>query len=598
MSRSEADRHQRCAAGAVARRFSGALVCAAVLWAIPPGASAQISSGGGLGLDLTPTTRQSLDRLEDGWTQWAAALYKDDGTQLAEIEDRLLGTARELGLSRLPDLAAGALLKAEEAAREKDAKRAERALAAAERLDPGRPEAAFGAARVNRQLGRWYKVPFDEFRGYLRVPGQGLEWRLARANLVLFLLAAVALSAVLFLALQIFTHGTELLSDLTHLLSRALKRPLDGAGGMVLVLAVLVWPLALPGGLLWLAGYWSVLVWGLGSRSERWLTIGLWLLLGAAPLAVDRLRQPLGLELSPPLRAAEDVIAGRLPGGLFADLGALPGLLPDHSAVNQFLADVYRRIGQWDHARGRYRELLASEPGNVAALVDLGAHSFNKEDFGAAQDYFKRAIAADPNSAVAHYDLGKALHAALHYDEGGEAIRRAQALDAQAVTQWNASGEPLIVVDGGLARLGEIHRALGDDSTRTGTSSPGLLWFRRYLSVFLGLGAMSLAVGFDLARRRFRPYQRRPASELKSHRHEGRWRGLVPGLESVRAGHGVRAFVAVLLPVALVLLPATEHFAYRIPWRMAPPGLLAWGIAVLGLAALAWYRAAAAYGDR
>lgn len=561
-----------------------------------PALWAQGSGSDGLGLDLAASTRQNLDQIEEAWTQWSGSLYQDDEANLRAIEDRLLETARNLGLSRLPDLAAGALVAAQEAAGKDDAARAERALAAAERLDPGRPEAAFAAARVNRLLGRWYKVPFDEIRGLARLPNLGLEWRLARANLFLYLLAVVTLAGVAFLALLVFVKGPELLADLGMLVSRLAKRPLEGLGGLLVVLVVLSWPLALPGGLFWLAGYWSVLLWGFGSASQRWVTIGLWLLLGAAPLAVVEVRHAVGQDLSPPLRAAEEVVEGRLRGGLFADLGALAGLLPEHPAANHFLADVYRKIGQWDQASSRYRELLASEPGNLGALIGLGAHAYHREDFGAAQDFFQRAIAAHSDAAIAHFDLGKALHGALHYDEGGVAIQRAQALDARAVNVWTASGEGVIVLDVGLERLPEIERAL--DRADADGSSPGLLWFRRFLSVFAGLGAMLLAVGFDQARRRFRPYQRRTPAEERAARRTARWHAFVPGLESAVAGRGLHGFVAVLLPVAFLLLPAIERFGFRIPWHVAPLGLLSWLITAVGLAGLAWYRAAAAYGDR
>jgi tetratricopeptide (TPR) repeat protein len=586
MSRSGADSALRALAGAL-------LVVLALLGA--PTLAAQTASDG-LGLDLTAGTRQNLDQLEETWTQWSGSLYRDDEASLHAIEDRLLESARTMGMSRLPDLAAGALLAAQEAAAKKDAPRAERALAAAERLDPGRPEAAFAAARVNRLLGRWHKVPFDEIRGLLRLPALGLEWRLARANLLFYLLAVVSLAAGAFLALLTFVKGPELLADLGMLVSRVAKRPLEGVAALVVVLLVLSWPLLLPGGLLWLAGYWSVLLWGFGSVSQRWVTIALWLLLGAAPLAVQQTRHAVAQELSPPLRAAEDVIAGRLRGGLFADLGALAGLLPDQPAANHFLADVYRKIGQWDHASSRYRELLTKEPGNLGALVALGAHAFHREDFGAARDFFERAIAAHPEAAVAHFDLGKALHGALHYDEGGVAIQQAQALDPRAVNQWTASGEGVIVLDAGLERLPEIQGAL--DRADADGSSPGLLWFRRFLSVFVGLGAMLLAVGFDQARRRFRPYQRRAPAEERSARRTARWYALVPGLESAFAGRGLQSFLAVLLPVACLVLPASEHFGFRIPWHVAPLGLLSWLVAAVGLAGLAWYRAAAAYGDR
>lgn len=58
---------------------------------------------------------------------------------------------------------------------------------------------------------------------------------------------------------------------------------------------------------------------------------------------------------------------------------------------------------------------------------------------------------------------------------------------------------------------------------------------------------------------------------------------LVPGAEAARDQRGDKAFLAMLLPVALLTLPWVTVLGYRIPWGYEPGGFLIWAVAGLGL---------------
>ena len=66
-----------------------------------------------------------------------------------------------------------------------------------------------------------------------------------------------------------------------------------------------------------------------------------------------------------------------------------------------------------------------------------------------------------------------------------------------------------------------------------------------------------------------------------------RWvRALVPGLSSVRQGHGALAFAAIALPVALWLLAGFRGLSYRVPQATGPG---TWLPTTLGLGGLALF---------
>ena len=154
----------------------------------------------------------------------------------------LLDTARQLGMRRLPDLSAGAIARAVQAARQKDFARAHWALDAAERFDPGRPETAFAEARVDCLEGNYLGAAAARLRGYPRIFNHPLRALPLAPGPALWVLFVLLVTGGLFLAVQMLTKGTSLFQDLADLFGRKLPRPL----ALALAGAALLWPLSLP----------------------------------------------------------------------------------------------------------------------------------------------------------------------------------------------------------------------------------------------------------------------------------------------------------------------------------------------------------------
>src|SRR3954471_5106373 len=355
----------------------GAILCSASAGA------ASVSSSQVTGVEMTSQVRQTLKQLEEQWLQW---LVQKTPQQAAKALNDLMETARQLGMTRLPDLSAGGPARGGGAARQKDFARAHWSLDAAERFDPGRPETAFARAKVNRLQGNYPGAAAAWLKAYPRLFSHPLERFLWLQNLVAWVLVLLLVSGGLFVAVQMLARGNALFGDLEELFARRLPRP----AAVALAAGALLWPLVLPFGPLWLAVYWSLLLWGYGSASERTVLIVLWLLLGASPLIIDMQRRYVAVELSPPAQAMQGLQEHRLYGSLFSDLGVLRSVLPSSIAVKHLLADVHRSLGQWELARALYRQVLEKEPENTAALINLGAYSYLKGDFnGAIQSFGK-----------------------------------------------------------------------------------------------------------------------------------------------------------------------------------------------------------------
>ncbi len=184
------------------------------------------------------------------------------------------------------------------------------------------------------------------------------------------------------------------------------------------------------------------------------MVAGFLLLLGLTPLLVNEQRKRLGVSLSTPALAIEDVRAGRLSGTLFGDLGVLRAILPDSAPVRHLMADVHVRLGQWPLGRDLYIQVLDEEPGNSAAALGAGVCAFHLGDFDRAIELFRQAVVADPGNATAHFNLSQTYSELLRFDESARALRDAQRLAPQQVGRWirEAAESRVIAAGGGLER--------------------------------------------------------------------------------------------------------------------------------------------------
>src|SRR5215203_1378779 len=554
-----------------------ALTLALLLLAPAAAGAADVSSPQVTGVEMTAAVRQTLKQLEEQWLQWIVQNKRQEADNA--VED-LLDTARQIGMRRLPDLSAGAVARAVQAARQKDFARAHWALEAAERFDPGRPETAFAEATVDRLQGDWLGAAAARLRAYPRMLGHPLERYLMLQDVMAWCLILLAVTSCLFLAVQMLTKGTALFEDLVDLLGRWLPR----SAALALAGLVLMWPVFLPYGAVWLPLYWSILLWGYASASERVVLIALWLLLGVSPLLVESQRRRVAVALSPPSLAMESLEEHRLYGSLFSDLGVLRSLLPRSVAVKHLLADVHRSLNQWDLARSLYRQVLEEEPENTSALINLGAYSSLKGDFGGAIQSFQKAAVAEPANAAAQYNLSQAYSESYMFDEQKVALRRAQELDFGRVNTWMANSQQRVVaVPGGMARIPEIRRELlaswgGGGEGRSGRQD----LFRWGQPLLISLSLVLVAAALHLARRPF-GYKERSAAVFREGAIERWGRVLLPGVGSAEIGEGGKAYLALLVPTALLMLPLFGKLGLRVPWRYDPGNFLAWVIAALGL---------------
>ena len=97
------------------------------------------------------------------------------------------------------------------------------------------------------------------------------------------------------------------------------------------------------------------------------------------------------------------------------------------------LAQAFRahQAGHRSDAERLYRDVLAIEPRNAAALHLLGALLHQRGQSGEAISLIRQAIAIEPGDADCHYNLGSILHATNRIEEAIEPLSKAIALRPQ-----------------------------------------------------------------------------------------------------------------------------------------------------------------------
>ena len=567
--------HWRTPAGHILLLLVVALI---PIWPAPPLGAQTVEVGG---IDLSPAVQRSLGRLQNDWQLWATAFTEGDRQQAETALESLRNVASFLGMTRLPDLSVAAAALAVQAAEAEDFERADWALEAARTLDPLRPEIKLAEAQVQQLRGDFLGAFGSQISAHLlllREPRTSVLWR---QNLGVWAVYMLILSGGLFVILLMTARGSALFFDLGRLLSPPIPRSLQDPVAALL----LIWPLILPSGILWLALYWAILLWGYCKPAEKVVLVLLWAVIGTAPLITNHQRRQAQLELMPPTRAMENLASGQLSSTLFSDLDTLRTLVPDDPTVTEIIADLHRRFRQWDSAERIYTGLYEDaedERLKGPARNNLGVYYHRKGEYDTAIEYFSQATAFDSRLAAAWFNLSEAYAKTYNFDQSHSALGQAKTIDAEAVEAWQESVAETggaVAVDGGLLRAGELRNRLAglgrsaEDPVDT-TS--------RFFSLAVAVGALLLALLFELLLgRRGHPSARYAETVDPGALSEKLRRAFIPGWASLQSGNGALAFFGVLVPAALLAVPLTRMAGYRASLGFDP------GQGILTLLALA-----------
>ncbi len=528
---------------------------------------------------LSGSVEESLAQLQDRWLLLNSAVLRGDESLAESAVEELLANIDSLGFERAPDLSLAMVVRGVEAGRQGDAETASLAFRLAERIDGAGPAVHFGRSRVAWESGQGLSALSSHFKGLRTAFRLPAFRRLALANSMIWLLLSLLITAAVFLAIQFATKGASLFRDLG-----ALVRRLPKAATTVVAVLLLASPLLLAHGWLWGGLIWGVLLFSYGSPSERWLIATSIVLLGGVPTAFNVLAQSQPVGRGSELRFLDGLETSSLYGRFLDDLADFEQSYQDRTAVEQLLGDIHQSMGQDTVARPYYRRVVDSEPQNGTALNNLGAFHARRRERVAAIDFLHPAALRPESAAAAGYNLSRLYDQLLEFGNSQRYLRLAREASSEDVERWEEAGEDVVSLQGGYQRLAQIRAAAlaSDPLSRRGV-------FELSQPLILALAALLLAVvvrWLGLGSGLWRAPEQRLDTRL------GRWvRNWMPGLRSAEAGDGTRGFLAVLVPVAVVMWPAARLFGFSLPWGLEPGRGLLTIVTVLFLSAYFGWRA-------
>jgi tetratricopeptide (TPR) repeat protein len=359
------------------------------------------------------------------WPQATAATdtgdYKGGEKRLSD----LLETARALGIRRFPLFAQSAMALARQAYAQNNREIAVWAQTAAQKLDPYSPDVAFSAADMERGRSNWMTSLGHVMRGIGRVSGDYSASTVAQNDMLVVICLALLSTTALFAFALFLRYRRSAAHDFRELLGRRFSPGVS----TVLAYALLLLPLFLWFGPMWLALFWMALFFGYATKVERGLTIALLLICAVLPIATAWGAYRVAGVDSPVVRAAVASDDRSYSPETVRRLRELVEVIPDNPKLQLLLGNLLVQEGDEQQASVHYRRAIQLSDTLAGAHVNLGNLHFLDNDFVAATTEYERAQSLDPRMTIAYYNQSVAAGELYKYDQQGAKLAEAKKYD-------------------------------------------------------------------------------------------------------------------------------------------------------------------------
>jgi tetratricopeptide (TPR) repeat protein len=420
-----------------------------------------------------------LNRVEAHWWRRVALLQRGETEAAAKATRDLLELLEREDVQRLPELAAAAVVEAEQARGARNLTGALEAYRLARKLDPGQAEAAWGEASLLLGDGR-YGQALGPAMASIRARWTDF-WNLYGdvTGLLAWLGAALWLSGAAVMAALLIRYGPTLAAAVSDRMPARWHRSLRTSLG---------WGVVLAPALVIVLGAWVLVVWAVTlvpalRRPERRFVL-CWLLLTALLVPGMGLTWLLTSAGASPEARVAVATAERSPRpNLLLELAELADEDPDEPAWRVMLA---RLVGEQhpDRAMRLLRDAQQAAPTDPRVRIAFGNVLFRAGKYEAAAVRYREALEIDQDHALALFNLGRAYLAGFQFDEANRVLLEARRRAPDRVTHLEQTLPEEEVADPTFS-VGEVsRRVLGDEI------GPGL---RRALRPVNPLSGVALA---------------------------------------------------------------------------------------------------------
>ncbi|HUO84224.1 MAG TPA: tetratricopeptide repeat protein, partial [Thermoanaerobaculia bacterium] len=329
--------------------------------------------------------KTSAVSLTDLWSQAVGQARGGELEPATETLDRLVSQGAATGVERFPPFAEAAASMAIEAAASGNGDLESWATTAARRLDARSAEAHLALADAARQRGDWGKALQRLFRAIPRVFTNYENAVVARADLLIGIVLAIALAIAVFSLTLLMRYGKPAAHDFRERLSR-----LGPGGSTVLGFALLFLPIFLWLGPVWLMLYWFILFFTYAGSSERALIVVCLVLIAFHPIPLDWASSRLAGIETPVVKAAVAMAERSYEPDATRRVREVIALMPEEPLLHLQLGDLLIQEGADQEALIHYQRAVELAPTLASGQLNLGNVYFLGGDFAAASVRYER----------------------------------------------------------------------------------------------------------------------------------------------------------------------------------------------------------------
>jgi tetratricopeptide (TPR) repeat protein len=388
-----------------------------------------------LSFRLPVTTRQELNAL---WEKRRLHLAQHDIELARQDLEEWLKLKEELDLRNQYAEAWVLLRQAEQYRKAADLKAWEDTLEAAVAAAPDLPDGRLARAWMwlKKSPGQPGRVVGEIWQA-LRAFWSDSRWRERfLTNEVFRLLVAFTLAAMLFIAVHLFLRLRFFYHDFSHIFPRGVSR---FQSGILLTLLLLV-PVLFRWGLITVMLLMASIAFFYGTLRQRAVLLAAVAFLGALPFGLKW----VAWRWQAPGWLAEDLVAVVRGPAAEKNLERLRQHLlqnPAEVRVLAVLGDYHKRIGDLQTAEDYLRRAQAADGTHAAIANNLGNVMFLKRDLNSALTFYDQAARLAPNRPEPYYNLSRLYYAALDLEKAKQMRESASRLNEQLVRSQNQRAE-------------------------------------------------------------------------------------------------------------------------------------------------------------
>lgn len=403
---------------------------------------------------------------------WPQAVSSADAGNLsaaAKKTNQLTETGKSYGIRTYPLYAASAAALARQATKQGNKAVADWASKAADLLDPTSSAVAFIRADGAAELRNWGAALPVLARGFADIFLNYRSRFLARSDLVIALLLAIALTTAIFAVALFVRYARAMSHDFREMLGERMR----GGSVSVLAFALLFLPIFLWLGPVWLVFYWFIIFFGYAKPAERIMIALLALMLAGTPPLLDLTTHWIvGIDSPVVMSAIASDEQSYQPDAL-RRMQELVNIVPDDPMLHLLIGNLCLQDGDEQQASLHYQR-SADLNDSAGAHVNLGDLHFFNNDFATSVTEYNKAEVLDPHLAIAFYDDSIALGELYKFDEQAQKLDQAKRIDrayierlssqppAQKVVVYHPAISQAWAVSSAIARRGVARSLFGN----------------------------------------------------------------------------------------------------------------------------------------